>query len=204
MPLPLATPLIRSAISDRLKSIFVCSVRPEKKFCNHDKTLPRTPYECNLATETAALFCGCCYYRPSTAVIQPPWSFWIYQRPLTRSTMRSCYSGCRQLLELMTVLIGGFSPTCPAGISTYAAGLRDQPSFTSSVVCLRVLCWDQFCSYCTPWSWSRQTPSSPWSVVAYLRRRHPGIRLVSTCRCGCTFIAGHRTRWCHCDLDEMK
>jgi len=108
-------------------------------------------------TRLKPLFCGCCrtYYRPSTVVIQPPWSFWVYQRPLTRSTMRSCYSGCRQLLALMTVLIGGFSPTCQAGISMYAAGLRDQPSFTSSAECLRVLCWDQFCSSCTPWSWSR-------------------------------------------------
>jgi len=42
----------------------------------------------------------------------------------------------------MTVLIGGYSPTCEAGISTYAAGLCDQPSFTSSAVCLKVLCWD--------------------------------------------------------------
>ena len=31
-------------------------------------------------------------------------------------------------------------------------GSANQPSFTSSAVCLRVLCWDQFCSSCTPWS----------------------------------------------------
>jgi len=37
----------------------------------------------------------------------------------------------------------------------YAAGLRDQPSFISYAVCLRVLCWDQFCSSCTPWNSSR-------------------------------------------------
>jgi len=61
--------------------------------------------------------------------------------------MRSCYSGCRQLLALMTVLIDGFSPTCQAGISTSAAGLHDQPSFTSSAVCLGVLCWDLFVLY---------------------------------------------------------
>ena len=47
--------------------------------------------------------------------------------------MRSFYSGCRQLLALMTVLIDGFSPTCQASISMYAAGLRDQQSFTSCV-----------------------------------------------------------------------
>ena len=41
---------------------------------------------------------------------------------------------------------------CQAGISMYAAGLRDQPPVTSSAVCLRVLCWDQFCLSCTPWS----------------------------------------------------
>jgi len=65
------------------------------------------------------------------------------------STMRSCYTGCRQFLALMTVLIDRLSPTSQAGISTYAAGLRNQPSFTSSAVCLRVLCCrDQFCWSC--------------------------------------------------------
>ena len=35
--------------------------------------------------------------------------------------MRSCYSGCRQLLALMTVLIDGFSPILMVSVTSVAA-----------------------------------------------------------------------------------
>ena len=130
------------------------------------------------------LFCRCCWTssKLSTVVTWLPWSFWICLQPSTQSTTPSFCRACRRASISAKMLTAGFSHTCLATASAFAADLLGRLLPIWCVAYHRVRA----------------------DIIRALHRRPDLAYRKLQFVCWFSLIESFWVRRCHLDLDEMQ